>query len=72
MAESELISSPGETRQPNIIVCAAITWAVGGIFVGLRVYSRRVLVHAFGLEDWFIIFALLSGAGFTASVILRT
>ncbi len=58
-----LITNPGESRQANIIANAAITWVIGAIFVGLRVYARRVLLrNALGVEDWLIIVALVFSA----------
>ncbi|KAK3685183.1 hypothetical protein B0T22DRAFT_212693 [Podospora appendiculata] len=59
-----LVANPAESYQVNIIACAAITWAIGATFVGLRFYTRGHLLHnVLGAEDWFILVALgFSGA----------
>jgi hypothetical protein len=54
------IAVPGGTDrsyQTDIIVCAAVTAAIGTVFVALRFYTRRYILHVLGAEDWLILIA---------------
>lgn len=53
--------------QPDIIVCAAITWLIGLTLVVLRLYTRTRIIKVFGPTDWCIAFSVLCAAGVTAS-----
>ncbi|KAK0727766.1 hypothetical protein B0T26DRAFT_766369 [Lasiosphaeria miniovina] len=65
-----LVSNPAESYQANIIACAAITWAIGAIFVALRFYTRgRILHNVLGAEDWFILVALVFSGATSAGMI---
>ncbi|KAM7216432.1 hypothetical protein V8F06_008145 [Rhypophila decipiens] len=65
-----LISNPDQSRQIDIIVCAAITWAIGASFVALRFYTRGYLLHnVLGMEDWFILVALVFSGATSAGMI---
>ncbi|KAK4176027.1 hypothetical protein QBC36DRAFT_387776 [Triangularia setosa] len=67
---TKLISNPDESYQANIIACAAITWIIGATFVGLRFYTRKVLLqNVLGAEDWFILLALVFAAATCAGMI---
>lgn len=69
---SQLVSNPKESRQIDIIVCAAITWSIGAIFVSLRFYTRGyILQNVLGMEDWFILVALVFSGATSAGMIER-
>lgn len=63
----DLISNPADSYQANIIVCAVITWIIAAVFVALRFYTRRWLMHIIGWEDGVILaslfFSALTSAG---------
>ncbi|KAK4042050.1 hypothetical protein C8A01DRAFT_44933 [Parachaetomium inaequale] len=40
-----------------LYVCAVVTAVIGIVFVALRFYARRVIVHVLGWEDWLILAA---------------
>ncbi|KAK0739394.1 hypothetical protein B0T21DRAFT_436214 [Apiosordaria backusii] len=66
----KLTSNPDESYQANIIACAAITWIIGATFVGLRFYTRGILLqNVLGAEDWFILLALVFAAATCAGMI---
>lgn len=52
----------------DIMVCAVVTACIGSLFVGLRFYTRRVLINVLGLEDWLMlaaqVFSVVMSAGF--------
>jgi hypothetical protein len=62
---------PHDNLGPNIIACAAATWTISAIFVGLRFYTRKALLNVLGASDWLILAALLSCGGLTGSSIER-
>ncbi|KAJ9143087.1 hypothetical protein NKR23_g6711 [Pleurostoma richardsiae] len=68
-ASSSATDLPRDSRQPNLIACAVITWLASGIFVGLRLYTRRILINVLGPTDWCILAAWIFSAGVTASVL---
>lgn len=54
------VNPHNQGRGPMII---GISWTVTGIaivFVALRVYLRKTLKRLFGVDDWFMVFALVS------------
>ncbi|KAK4201993.1 hypothetical protein QBC40DRAFT_252502 [Triangularia verruculosa] len=66
----ELTSNPDESYRTNIIACAVITWIIGAVFVGLRFYTRGMLLqNVLGAEDWFILLALVFAAATCAGMI---
>jgi len=71
-APSPLNRNPSESHQTDIIVCAALTWAIAAVFVGLRFYTRvRLLRNGLGGEDWTILVALLFAGATCAGMIER-
>ncbi|KAK5656712.1 hypothetical protein OQA88_4259 [Cercophora sp. LCS_1] len=65
-----LVTNPSETYQVNIIVCAALTWIIGAVFVGLRFYTRRRLLRSVLVaEDWTIFIALIFAGATCAGMI---
>ncbi|KAK0666441.1 hypothetical protein QBC41DRAFT_230510 [Cercophora samala] len=65
-----LTSNPDESYQTNIIACAVVTWIIGATFVGLRFYTRGILLHnILGAEDWLILLALVFAAATCAGLI---
>ncbi|KAK5658438.1 hypothetical protein OQA88_1827 [Cercophora sp. LCS_1] len=52
----------------DIMVCAVFTAVIGSVFVGLRFYTRRILINVLGLEDWLMlaaqVFSIAMSAGF--------
>ncbi|KAK4679760.1 hypothetical protein QC764_206975 [Podospora pseudoanserina] len=65
-----LTSNPDESYQVNIIACAVITWVIGATFVGLRFYTRGIILHnILGAEDWLILLALVFAAATCAGLI---
>ena len=65
----DLVSNPAENYQANIIACAVLTWAIAALFVALRLYTRRCLVHILGWEDRVIVVSLLFSALSSAGTI---
>jgi len=57
--------------QVDIIVCAVITSFIGCIFVGLRFYTRRILINVLGLEDWLMLAAQLLSMAMCTGFIQR-
>ena len=51
------ISGPERSYSADIIACSVVTAVIGSVFVGLRFYTRGVLLRVLGLEDWLILFA---------------
>ncbi|KAH8772505.1 hypothetical protein F5883DRAFT_33475 [Diaporthe sp. PMI_573] len=47
-----------ESRQGNIIACAALTWLISAVTVASRFYLRGSLMKLLGPEDWVILAAL--------------
>lgn len=55
----------------DIIVCAVITSFIGCVFVGLRFYTRRIIINVIGLEDWLMLAAQVSSMAMSAGFIHR-
>ena len=53
----------------DIMVCAVITSFIGCVFVGLRFYTRRVLINVLGLEDWLMLAAQVFSVAMTVGFI---
>lgn len=61
---------PNDTRrslQPDIIVCAVITWCIAVAFVALRLYTRTKVKNIVGPTDGCIILSVVCAAGVCAS-----
>ena len=63
-------ASPAETSPPpsnlphdslklNIILSSTICWFIAAFFVGLRFYTRGVIIRVLGWSDWSIFLALV-------------
>lgn len=51
---------PDEYIGQSVVPCAVISTAVAAAFVGLRFYTRGIILRRLGLEDWFILVSLVS------------
>ncbi|TLD12206.1 uncharacterized protein PgNI_05082 [Pyricularia grisea] len=64
-------TTPGsthETRQPSLYGCVITTYAISGIFVALRFYTRSIFLRRPLISaDWFILAAWVSTGGFVTS-----
>ncbi len=63
------LGMPGGTDrsyQVDIIICAVATAIIGVIFVALRFYARRIIIHVLDWEDWLILVAQVGGHSFCA------
>jgi hypothetical protein len=58
-----------ESHQAGLICCAVITWAIAALFVALRFYTRRWLLHLLGTEDWVILVSLVFSALMSAFIV---
>lgn len=68
----QLVSNPNESYQVDIVVCAGITWSIGLVFVALRFLTRGYLLqNVLGMEDWFILVALVFSGATSAGMIER-
>lgn len=65
-------TAPHDNLKANLYACIIICWIVAAIFVGLRFYTRGILIRALGVSDWFILLALLFSAGEAAACIDQT
>lgn len=50
---------PHDSLKPNIVASSAICWVIAAFFVGLRFYTRGVIIHVIGWSDWSILVALV-------------
>lgn len=66
---SETHGDLSDSHQASLISCAVITWIIAASFVALRFYTRRWLIHVLGIEDWFILGAVLF-SGLTSGFII--
>jgi len=67
-----LVRNPSESYQADIIACAAITWVISAVFVGMRFYTRTTLLrNVLGAEDWTILVALVFAGATCAGMIER-
>lgn len=63
MAEPGAPLPPGsfDTRVPTVIAVIAFTLTVATAAVGLRIYTRKYIINNMGFDDYFAVFALVSG-----------
>jgi hypothetical protein len=59
-----------ETRGPALLIVNSILIALTILTVAARLYTRIVIKRWFGIDDIFILFALLFTIGLTAVVLL--
>jgi hypothetical protein len=50
---------PSEFDGQSVVPVVVVTMVISIIFVSMRVWSRAVILHVVGLEDWFILIALV-------------
>ncbi len=50
---------PHDSLKPNIIIACALCWWIAAFFVGLRFYTRGVIIRVLGWSDWSILLALV-------------
>ncbi|KAE9364036.1 hypothetical protein N431DRAFT_475032 [Stipitochalara longipes BDJ] len=61
-----------ESNAPRIIEICISTTAIATFFVCLRLYTRAIVLHSFGKEDWFILFAGITALGSSIVSAFRT
>jgi len=52
-----------DNLKANLYAAIVICWAIAAIFVGLRFYSRGVIIRVLGPSDWCILLALVFSTG---------
>jgi len=57
------LPDPSEFDGASALVVAAVTISVSTVFVGLRFWSRALILRTVALEDWFILTALVCHGG---------
>ena len=67
MANVTATAVPGDltdtsSRQGSIITAFVLMFTMATIVVCLRFYTRRMILRIFGIEDWLIMVALVSGS----------
>ncbi|KAI0449570.1 hypothetical protein F5B21DRAFT_493942 [Xylaria acuta] len=69
-----MLTRPHDSFIPNIIACATISLTAATIFVGLRLWSRRIVRGKLHLDvsDWFAVVAWFVYAAYTASILILT
>lgn len=50
---------PHDSLKLNIIISSTICWWIAAFFVGLRFYTRGVIIRVLGWSDWSILLALV-------------
>ncbi|KAK3900077.1 hypothetical protein C8A05DRAFT_17579 [Staphylotrichum tortipilum] len=60
---------PHDSLKPNIIIACALCWWIAAFFVGLRFYTRGVIIRVLGWSDWSILLALIFSGATCAGVI---
>jgi hypothetical protein len=50
---------PHDSLKVNIIISSTICWWIAAFFVGLRFYTRGVIIRVLGWSDWSIFLALV-------------
>ncbi|EPS41142.1 hypothetical protein H072_5011 [Dactylellina haptotyla CBS 200.50] len=53
-------------RQMSMYIIDCVFFALAVVMVMMRIYTRVFIIRRFGLDDWLIVLALISVAGFTA------
>ncbi|KAI1737053.1 hypothetical protein F4680DRAFT_430131 [Xylaria scruposa] len=69
-----MLTRPNDSFIPNIIACATISLTAATVFIGLRLWSRRIVKGKLHLDisDWFAVAAWFVYVVYTASLILLT
>lgn len=57
--EAESAPYPDEYTGQSVVPCAVVSTGLAAVFVGLRLYTRGVILRRLGLEDWFILVSLV-------------
>lgn len=55
-----------ESRQVSMYIIDAVFFGLALFMVIARIWTRAFIIKKFGPDDWFIVLALISVAGFTA------
>ncbi|KAK5652275.1 hypothetical protein OQA88_10623 [Cercophora sp. LCS_1] len=54
---------PHDNIKANLYAAGITCWAIAAVFVGIRFYTRGVIIRVLGWSDWFIFGALVFSAG---------
>ncbi|KAK5662176.1 hypothetical protein OQA88_8081 [Cercophora sp. LCS_1] len=65
------LPDPNEWNGHSAIACATVALSVATVAVALRFWARAGIMRVVGLEDWFILAALLFSVGVTACLGLQ-
>ncbi|KAK3299798.1 uncharacterized protein B0H64DRAFT_313827 [Chaetomium fimeti] len=60
---------PHDSLQLNIIISSTICWFIAAFFVGLRFYTRGVIIRVLGPSDWSVLLALIFAGATCGGVI---
>lgn len=60
IGDGESAPYPDEYIGGPVVPCAVISTSLAAVFVGLRFYTRGVMLRRLGLSDWFILVSLVS------------
>lgn len=60
------------TRVPMIWAVTIVTTFFMLFFIGIRLYSRSLIKKSLGLDDWFMVGAVITALGFHANAIIAT
>ncbi|KAK0642033.1 hypothetical protein B0T16DRAFT_335240 [Cercophora newfieldiana] len=60
------------TLSTNVIVAWSIMMSFAAVTVGLRFYTRRLIIHVLGIEDWLILAAMILAVGACVGFIRQT
>ncbi|KAK0657801.1 hypothetical protein B0T16DRAFT_318383 [Cercophora newfieldiana] len=65
-------TAPHDNLKANLYAAASICWFFAAMFVGLRFYTRGVIIRTLTVSDWCILLAVIFSAGETAALIDQT
>ncbi|KAH6853178.1 hypothetical protein B0I37DRAFT_317173 [Chaetomium sp. MPI-CAGE-AT-0009] len=60
---------PHDSLKLNIIISSTICWFIAAFFVGLRFYTRGVIIRVLGPSDWSVLLALIFAGATCGGVI---
>lgn len=60
IGDGESAPYPDEYIGGTVVPCAVISTSLAAVFVGLRFYTRGVMLRRLGLSDWLILVSLVS------------
>ena len=60
-----------DSLRPNIYASTVICWLIAALFVGLRLYTRSVIIRVLGPTDWSILTALVFSLATSVGTIER-